>query len=75
MLNRSHLDGAAMRLQAGLDTSKDVIGANLEAVRHEMRGELNRLGDLVTALGTAERAALRTGRRLAAHARRGRRRR
>jgi DNA recombination protein RmuC len=53
VLNRSHLDGAAMRLQAGLDTSKDVIGANLEAVRAEMRGELNRLGDLVTALGTA----------------------
>src|SRR5262245_52111098 len=53
VLNRSHLDGAAMRLQAGLDTSKDVIGANLEAVRAEMRGELGRLGDLVTALGTA----------------------
>jgi DNA recombination protein RmuC len=53
VLNRSHLDQASGRLQAGLDASKDVIGANLEAVRAEMRGELNRLGELVTALGNA----------------------
>ena len=47
VLNRSHLDQASGRLQAGLDASKDVIGVNLEAVRAEMRGELNRLGELV----------------------------
>ena len=57
VLNRSHLDQASGRLQAGLDASKDVIGANLDAVRTEMRGELNRLGELVAALGdsSAER--------------------
>jgi DNA recombination protein RmuC len=53
VLNRSHLDGASGRLQADLDASKDVIGANLDAVRAEMRGELNRLSELVTALGNA----------------------
>ena len=53
VLNRSHLDQASGRLQAGLDASKDVIGANLDAVRTEMRGELNRLGELVAALGDA----------------------
>ena len=53
MLNRSHLDQASGRLQAGLDASKDVIGANLDAVRAEMRGELTRLGELVAALGDA----------------------
>ncbi len=53
VLNRSHLDQASGRLQAGLDASKDVIGANLEAVRTEMRGELTRLGELVAALGDA----------------------
>jgi DNA recombination protein RmuC len=53
VLNRSHLDQASGRLQAGLDASKDVIGANLEAVRAEMRGELNRLCEIVAALGDA----------------------
>src|SRR5262245_19460105 len=53
VLNRSHLDGAATRLQARLDTSKDVIGANLDAVRTEMRNELSRLSKLVAALGDA----------------------
>lgn len=47
-LNRSHLDGRS-----------DAIGAGLDAVRGEVRHELQRLGDLVARLGDA--SAVRFG--------------
>jgi DNA recombination protein RmuC len=53
LLNRSQIDQTTGRLQAELEARKDVIGANLDAVRSEMRGELKRLGDLVANLGEA----------------------
>jgi DNA recombination protein RmuC len=57
LLNRSQFEQATGRLQTELDARKEVIGANLDAVRVEMRGELQRLGDLVAKLGesSAER--------------------
>jgi DNA recombination protein RmuC len=60
VLNRSYLDQASGNLQAELGASKELIGANLDAVRAEMRGELHRLGEIVTQLG--EVSAQRFGR-------------
>ena len=47
------------RLGAELDARQDVIGSNLDAVRHEVRTELTRLGELVVKMG--ESSALRFG--------------
>ena len=53
VLNREQLGSAASGVQADLAAKKDVIDTRLDEVRSEMRIELQRLGALVTDLGTA----------------------
>ena len=57
VLNREQLGSAASHVatnvQADLAAKKDVIDTRLDQVRAEMRTELQRLGTLVTELGTA----------------------
>jgi DNA recombination protein RmuC len=59
LLNQSNLAAAKERLDADLAARQDVIGSNLDAVRQEVRGELSRLGDLVSKL--SESSAQRFG--------------
>lgn len=58
-LNRTQMDHAADNLVAELEARKDVIGANLDSVRAEMRNELHRLASAVAQLG--ETSAQRFG--------------
>ena len=59
LTNQSQLSSTKERLEAELDSKQDVIGSNLDAVRTEVRNELNRLGELVAKLG--ETSAQRFG--------------
>ena len=52
-MNREQLGSAADQVSADLAAKKDVIGTRLDEVRSEMRGELHRLSQLVTELGTS----------------------
>ena len=53
VLNREQLGTAASGVQADLAAKKDVIGTRLDEVAAEVRSELQRLGALVSELGTA----------------------
>ena len=53
VLNREQLGSAASGVQADLAAKKDVIDTRLDEVRGEVRTELQRLGVLVSELGTA----------------------
>ena len=53
LMNREQLGSAADQVSADLAAKKDVIGTRLDEVRSEMRGELHRLSQLVTELGTS----------------------
>jgi DNA recombination protein RmuC len=53
VLTREQLGTAATGVQADLAAKKDVIDSRLDQVRTEVRAELQRLGALVTELGTA----------------------
>lgn len=53
VLTREQLGAASTGVQADLAAKKDVIGAGLDEVRGEVRAELQRLGVLVSELGTA----------------------
>ena len=53
VLNREQLGTAATGVQADLAAKKDVIDTRLDEVRTEVRAELQRLGALVSELGTA----------------------
>jgi len=53
VLNREQLGAAATGVQADLAAKKDVIDTRLDEVRTEVRAELQRLGALVSDLGTA----------------------
>ncbi len=53
VLNREQLGAAATGVQADLTAKKDVIDSRLDQVRTEMRTELQRLGQLVSEMGTA----------------------
>jgi DNA recombination protein RmuC len=53
VLNREQLGTATTGVQADLAAKKDVIDTRLDEVRTEVRAELQRLGALVTDLGTA----------------------
>jgi DNA recombination protein RmuC len=53
VLNREQLGSAASGVQADLAAKKDVIDTRLDEVRTEVRTELQRLGALVSELGTA----------------------
>ncbi len=59
LLNQSQLASAKDRLGAELAARQDVIGTNLDAVRHEVRTELTRLGELVAKM--SESSAQRFG--------------
>jgi DNA recombination protein RmuC len=52
VLNREQLGSAATGVQADLAAKKDVIDTRLDEVRSEVRAELQRLGALVSELGT-----------------------
>src|SRR3954467_14843875 len=51
VLNREQLGSAATGVHAELAAKKDVIDARLDEVRNEVRGELQRLGALVSEIG------------------------
>ncbi len=53
VLNREQLGAAASGVQAELAAKKDVIDTRLDEVRSEVRAELQRLGAMVSELGTA----------------------
>lgn len=53
VLNREQLGTATTGVQADLAAKKDVIGTRLDEVRSEVRAELQRLGSMVSELGTA----------------------
>src|SRR5688572_14285913 len=53
VLGREQLGNAASGVQADLAAKKDVIDTRLDEVRSEVRAELQRIGALVTELGTA----------------------
>jgi DNA recombination protein RmuC len=53
VLNREQLGSAATGVQADLAAKKDVIDTRLDEVRIEVRTELQRLGTLVSELGSA----------------------
>jgi DNA recombination protein RmuC len=53
VLNREQLGSAATGVQADLAAKKDVIDTRLDEVRSEVRAELQRLGSMVSELGTA----------------------
>src|SRR5215218_2061804 len=53
VLNREQLGSAASGVQADLAAKKDVIDTRLDEVRGEVRTELQRLGAMVSELGTA----------------------
>jgi DNA recombination protein RmuC len=53
VLTREQLGSAATGVQADLAAKKDVIDARLDEVRNEVRTELQRLGSLVSEIGTA----------------------
>jgi DNA recombination protein RmuC len=53
VLNREQLGTAATGVQADLAAKKDVIDTRLDEVRNEVRAELQRIGALVSELGTA----------------------
>src|SRR6188472_2687217 len=53
VLNREQLGAASSSVQADLAAKKDVIDTRLDEVRSEVRAELQRLGTMVSELGTA----------------------
>ena len=53
VLNREQLGAASSSVQAELAAKKDVIDTRLDEVRSEVRAELQRLGSMVSELGTA----------------------
>jgi len=53
VLNREQLGSTATGVQADLAAKKDVIDTRLDEVRTEVRAELQRLGAMVSELGTA----------------------
>lgn len=53
LMNREQLGSATDQVNADLSAKKDVIDTRLDEVRLEMRGELHRLSQLVTELGTS----------------------
>jgi DNA recombination protein RmuC len=53
VLNREQLGSAANGVQAELAAKKDVIDTRLDEVRNEVRAELQRLGSLVSEMGSA----------------------
>lgn len=53
VLNREQLGSATTGVQADLAAKKDVIDARLDEVRGDVRAELQRLGAIVSELGTA----------------------
>jgi DNA recombination protein RmuC len=53
VLNREQLGAASSGVQADLAAKKDVIDTRLDEVRSEVRAELQRLGTMVSELGTA----------------------
>jgi DNA recombination protein RmuC len=53
VLGREQLGNAASGVQADLAAKKDVIDTRLDEVRSEVRAELQRIGALVSELGTA----------------------
>jgi DNA recombination protein RmuC len=53
VLNREQLGSAATGVQADLAAKKDVIDTRLDEVRNDVRAELQRLGTLVSEMGTA----------------------
>jgi DNA recombination protein RmuC len=53
VLNREQLGAASSTVQADLAAKKDVIDTRLDEVRSEVRAELQRLGTMVSELGTA----------------------
>jgi DNA recombination protein RmuC len=53
VLNREQLGAASTSVQADLAAKKDVIDTRLDEVRSEVRAELQRIGTMVSELGTA----------------------